>query len=128
MSNTSPPLKFIFFRNEKWPKKQLLWTAHGGLGGFIPVQVDFNGDLAVGKPMDPPADELLCVGYSTTDASNIASISVFPVGSKSRELCKEIVRGKHAAGKTFEIVTVPHRVAESVVLGAKYFLLTRERS
>jgi hypothetical protein len=31
------------------------------------------------------------------------------------------------AGKTFEIVTVPHRLKESIILGAKYFLLTRER-
>jgi hypothetical protein len=95
MSNTSPPLRFIFFRYEMWP---------GSAGG-----------------------ELYCVGYHPPLWSDTVSITVFPIGSKSRELCKEVVRGKHAVGKTFEIVTVPHRLEESVVLGAKYFLLTRER-
>lgn len=108
MSNINPKLQYLFFRRDprQYPSTP---SRH--------PYFDFWNQT-----------DLICVGYDTISTINgIASITVAPVGSQTRAMCKEVVKGKHAAGKTFEIVTVPHRLKESIILGAKYFLLTRER-
>lgn len=68
---------------------------------------------------------LYCVGY-TVDGNGVASITVGKA-TYDRITGRQAVARKMKAGKTFEIVTVPHRLEESIILGAKYFLLTRER-
>lgn len=138
MSNINPKLQYLFFRNDKWPTQPLApWQAYSGkFGEAIPVRVMPNGDVSPAMLQQHgwhPAlashpGDLYCVGYDTISTINgIASITVVPVGSQTRAMCKEVVKGKHAAGKTFEVVFVPHRLKESIILGAKYFLLTRER-
>lgn len=68
---------------------------------------------------------LYCAGY-TVGGNGVASITIHQADS-GRVLARQAVVRKMKAGKTFEIVTVPHRLEESIILGAKYFLLTRER-
>lgn len=133
--NECPALRFIFFRADKWPTpQQPLAPWQAGSGKFVelvPVKAMPNGGFAPTlqqrgwyPALTSLPGDLYCVGY-TVDEDGIASITVHK--SVGRSLARAVIAQKHAAGKTFEIVTVPHRLEESIILGAKYFLLTRER-
>lgn len=74
--------------------------------------------------------KLVCVGYTVelVGFQLVASLSVhICTGPVDRKLGREIVAGKIAKGKTFEVVVLPKRIMASIILGAKYFLLSRER-
>lgn len=121
--NECPALRFIFFRADKWPTQPLApWQASSDEHGIVPVRATVKRGWYPALASLP--GDLYCVGY-TVDEDGIASITVHK--SVGRSLARAVIAQKHAAGKTFEIVTVPHRLEESIILGAKYFLLTRER-
>jgi hypothetical protein len=112
--NECPAIRFVFFRAEGWLPQ--LYEAKEVKNGVCEAVL-----------LPPASAGLVCVGY-TVDAEGVASIAVHKLGKLGRVMGKQIVTGKILAGKTFEIVTVPHRLEQSIILGAKYFLLTRERA
>lgn len=78
------------------------------------------------RPEYSEVDEGVCVGYRLLEGRTVAEITVHHMKSGfRRELCRTIVTGKAKAGKCYEIVIHPEAPEESVVLGAKFFLLTR---
>lgn len=78
------------------------------------------------RPDFAPTTEGVCVGYRVNAHKNVAEITVHHMKKGfTRGIARTAVSGKAKAGKCYEIVVVPQAVEASVVLGAKFFLLTR---
>lgn len=76
-------------------------------------------------PKGSPDVDGVAVGYVVEGDVAALTCHIMRGDSFDREIGRQACRGKYAKGKTFEVQILPKAVEESVILGAKYFLLSR---